>query len=109
MIRLVVGTRRAYLVQASRGKRYKIASFDVEGVKWWRDLFGGFEVDDSWSNMDVASKAYIFAKVYPYAKSPAALVRLLREMDDFEAVYWAFTIQRFGIRAIYAFKRLFEV
>ena len=109
MLRLVVGKRRAYLVQDSKGKVYKIASFDVEGVKWWRDLFGGFEVDDSWSNMDVASKAYIFAKVYPYAKSPAALVRLLREMDDFEAVYWAFTIQRFGARAIYAFKRLFRV
>jgi len=50
------------LVQDSKGKVYKIASFDVEGVKWWRDLFGGFEVDDSWSN--IAPLAHIPASPF---------------------------------------------
>jgi len=106
---LVVGKRRAYLVEYARGRRYKIASFSSDGVKWWRDLFGTVEIDGSWSNLDVVSKAYLFAKLYPYAKSPYRLVQLLREMEEFEIVYWAFTIQRFGLRAIYAFKRLFDI
>jgi len=106
---LVVGKRRAYLVEHSKGKRYKIASFGVDGVKWWRELFGTFEIDGSWSNWEMASKAYIFAKVYPYVRSPATFVKLLREMEEFESVYWALIIERFGLKAVHAFKRLFEV
>jgi len=106
---LVVGRRRAYLVEVVRGKKKRVASFDAGGVVWWRELFGALELDNSWGNMHVVSKAYLFAKIYPYAESPATLVRLLREMDDFEAVYWALAVQRFGARGIYAFKYLFGV
>jgi len=107
---LVAGKKRAYLVEVTpKGEKYKIASFSTEGVKWWRDLFGTLEIDGSWSNWEMASKAYIFAKVYPYVRSPAAFVKLLREMEEFESVYWALTIERFGLKAVHAFRRLFEV
>jgi len=106
---LVVGKKRAYLIEIAKGKRRKIASFSADGVKWWRDLFGAFELDGSWSNMVEADKAYLFARLYPYVQSPAQLVKLLREMEEFEIVYWSLAIQRSGARAIYAFKRLFKV
>jgi len=107
---LVVRRERAHLVEVTpRGKKYKIASFSAEGVKWWRDLFGALEIDASWSNWEAVSKAYLFARLYPYVQSSAKLVRLLREMEEFESVYWALTVQRFGLRAVHAFRRLFQV
>ncbi|MEM1597998.1 MAG: hypothetical protein QXP31_04745 [Pyrobaculum sp.] len=109
MIKIVFRGKRAYLVQILRGKSSKVASFSAEGYKWWRDLMGTDELDDSFANWPRVAKAYIFAKVYPYTSSPHKLVTLLKEMEDFEAVYWMHTMQRFGQRAVYAFKRLFGV
>lgn len=109
MIRVVLRGKRAYLVQIRRGKSSVAASFSADGYKWWRELMGTDEIDDSFGNWPRVARAYVFAKVYPYAASPHRLVGLLKEMEDFEAVYWMHTIERFGQRAVYAFKRLFDV
>ena len=109
MLKLEVRGYRAYLVQIRGGKRVKTASFPADGYKWWRDLIGTDELDDSFANYERVAKAYIFARVYPYTMDKAALVRTLREMEKFEAIYWMHVIMRDGLRAVSAFKKLFRL
>ncbi|MFZ8811800.1 MAG: hypothetical protein ACO2PN_27340 [Pyrobaculum sp.] len=106
MITLRIGTRRATLMQ--RGKR--IASFSVEGLTWWRELFGDVtQIDDSFANLEKAAKAYLFAKLYPYVHEKYRLIKTLREMDDFAAVYWMWEVKNKGLRAIAALKKLYQL
>ncbi|MFZ8840505.1 MAG: hypothetical protein ACO2PM_16625 [Pyrobaculum sp.] len=106
MITLRMGGRRATLLQ--RGRR--IASFSVEGLTWWRELFGDVtQIDDSFANLEKAAKAYLFAKLYPYVHEKYRLVKTLREMDDFVAVYWMWEVKNKGLRAIVALKKLYQL
>ncbi len=77
---------------------------------WWRELFGDVtQIDDSFANMDKAAKAYLFARLYPYVLEKYKLVKTLREMDDFVAVYWMWEVRNKGMRAVSAMKRLFDL
>jgi hypothetical protein len=106
VIRVKIGQKKALLLQNGA----KIASFPVDGVKWWKELFGDvYEIEDTWDNIERAAKAYLFAKLYPFARSPVALVKLLRGMDEFEAIYWMFAIRAYGMRGIAAAKKLFSL
>ena len=104
MITLRVGSRRASLLQGGR----RIASFPAEGLVWWRELFGDVtRIDDSFSNIEKAAKAYLFARFYSYVQEKHRLVKTLREIDDFTAVYWMWETKNRGTRAISAFKKLY--
>lgn len=109
VLKLVVKKERAVLLQIRNGRQHKVASFSADGVKWWHDAIGAEEIDDRWQNHDKVSKAVIFAKVYPYTKNPHRLVRVIKEMEDFEAIYWHYAIEWGGVRAVAAFKKLFGV
>jgi hypothetical protein len=106
MITLRMGGRRATLVQGGR----RIASFSAEGLTWWRELFGDVtQIDDSFANLEKAAKAYLFAKLYPHVHEKYRLVKTLREMDDFAAVYWMWEVKNKGLRAIAALKKLYQL
>lgn len=109
MISLEIRGSRAYLIQIRGGYRMKVASFPVEGYRWWRELMGVDKLDDSFSNYERVAKAFIFARVYPYARDKASLVKILKEMEKYEAVYWMHVIMRDGMRAVSAFKKLFHI
>jgi len=106
MITLRVGRRRATLLQGGR----RVASFSTEGLVWWRELFGHvYEIDDSFANVEKVAKAYLFARLYPYVQEKYRLIKTLREMDDFVAVYWMWEIKNKGIRAVAAIRKLYNL
>ena len=109
MIALEIKGSRVYLIQVRNGYKMRVASFPAEGYKWWKELMGVDKLDDSFVNYEHVAKAFIFAKVYSYAKDKAILVKILKEMDKYEAIYWMYAITRDGMRAVSAFKKLFSV
>jgi len=109
MLRLDVKNGRAVVLKILGGRVYRVASFSADGYVFWRDLFGSDEIDDSWGNLERVAKAFIFAKAYPYARDKHRLVKLLREMSDYEATYWMLAIKQHGQKAISAFKKLYDI
>lgn len=109
MLKLVVRNGKAILVEVRKGRTYKVASFSADGMKWWLEAVGTEEIGDSWHDRSTASKAYVFARVYPHTKNPHRLAEAIREMGEFEAMYWRYAILQFGMKAVAAFKKLFDV
>jgi hypothetical protein len=110
MLKLEVKGGRAVLVQVNGRGAVRLASFSADGVKWWRELFGDvYALSDEWRNLPQVGKAYLFARLYPHVEDKRRLVEVLKMVDDYEAVYWKLMIRQRGMRAVAAFKKLYDL
>jgi len=74
-----------------------------------RAVVGERRIPARLSNMGKIARAYISIRVLPYARDRARTADVIRNMDDFDAMFWRGAIMSHGMRAISAFRTLYDL
>lgn len=95
---------RLFLEYRANGSRVKYASCNAVYEPLIRLIVKDSQIYDIIQVMRV----YIAIKAIPHAKGKEIkLVDVIREMRDFEALFWYVKISKHGLKAISAFKKLY--
>ncbi|MFP3209132.1 MAG: hypothetical protein RXR82_05465 [Nitrososphaeria archaeon] len=74
-----------------------------------RAVVGERSIPARLSNMGKIARAYISIRALPYARDRARTADVIRNMDDFDAMFWRGAIMSHGTRAISAFRTLYNL
>ena len=74
-----------------------------------RAVVGERRIPATLSNIDKIARAYISIRVLPYARDRARTADAIRNMDDFDAAFWRGAIMSHDMRAISAFRTLYDL
>jgi len=100
---------RILLAYARDGGRVVLATASTRHWDLVRAVVGECRIPARLSNIDKIARAYISIRVLPYAKDRARTADIIRNMDDFEAAFWHGAIMSHGMRAISAFRTLYDL